>query len=60
MSWQYCEKCGHGLDNPTPVEVCRQEQECPACGHSNDPLKSVAELVLELVERIEVLEGHAQ
>lgn len=55
MVWQNC-KCGYGLDEPTPEEVCAGEQECPSCRRQMDPLKTIGELMLELIGRIEALE----
>lgn len=56
MAWQYCRN-GHGLDAPTPEEICRQAQDCPQCDEVLDPLISLGEFVLQLVERIEALEN---
>lgn len=55
MAWQNC-KCGYPLDEPTPEEVCEGKQECPSCRREMDPLKTVGELMLELISRIEALE----
>lgn len=55
MAWSYC-KCGHGLMSPSVEEVAKQSQPCPECGYENDPLVSVAELLVQMNERIQKLE----
>lgn len=55
-AWQYCHECGHGMNEPTPHDVVDGEQCCNSCGHCQLPLKSLGELVLELLERIKQLE----
>ena len=60
MAYTYCGKCDRGLDEPTPSQVLYDDYECPCCGYSNSCPKSVNELILELIERIETLEARSE
>lgn len=63
MSWQYCNdsKCGMGLD-PSAKEALIGIIICPGCGEYNevqgtDHNSLRAEALIDLLERVEVLEG---
>lgn len=56
MAWSSCSKCSHELDEPTPSQVINNDYLCPSCGHNNYPNKSLAEIVLELCDRVAALE----
>lgn len=57
MGWEYsyCTKCDLGLRKATPREVIEDVQFC-AAGHPNTPNTTRDELLLELIERVEVIE----
>ena len=55
MAWTYC-KCGHEFNEPTVEQVLEQSMTCPECSREVDPVKTVNQLIGELVERIEELE----
>lgn len=57
MAWTYCRKCGEGLAAPTAEEVLFPGTYCcPVCEADNEPNKSLEELVLELIHRVDELE----
>ena len=58
--WKYCDKCNAELDPPTHREALTDTYECPHCGMVNDPLTSMQEIVLDLLERVKELEGAAR
>lgn len=55
LPWVYC-KCGQNLWKPTIEEIVAQKKVCPYCGHENNPEITVAELLVQMNERIEKLE----
>lgn len=60
MAWMYCSKCNAEQDEPTDEQVLRGEYNCPHCGHTNYPNKSLADVVLSLSERLAILEDISQ
>lgn len=56
MAWAYCSKCETGMNEPTVEEALKNEYVCPTCGHNNFPNKSLADIVIELSQRVEALE----
>lgn len=59
MAWSYC-GCECGLDEPTPEEVIAGYQVCPSCGKQNPPRKSEGDLILELINRNNLLEKRVE
>lgn len=57
MAWTYCSACDSGVDQPTPQQVVEGNYTCPHCGEHLDPNMSLGDVVLNLLERIEALEG---
>ncbi|MNV55773.1 hypothetical protein D3C71_1480190 [compost metagenome] len=55
MTWAYCD-CGQPLGEPSVEEVCNGTRSCPSCGKESPAGKDLAELLVELVGRIEELE----
>lgn len=60
MAWMYCSKCDAAQKEPTDEEVLTGQYICPACGHTNYPNKSLADVVLSLSERLAILEDISQ
>lgn len=56
MAWTYCSKCDASMSEPTVEEALKNEYCCKQCGHTNFPNKSMADIVIELNERLEALE----
>lgn len=56
MAWAYCSKCNYELNEPTVEQALKNEYDCENCGHSNFPNKSMADIVIELHQRLELLE----
>lgn len=56
-TWRYCIDCGKGMIAPTPKQIADNEYNCEHCGAKNDPLKTIGEVIDELIERIERLEN---
>lgn len=57
MAWMYCKKCDAPQDEPTNEQVLKGEYNCPQCGYTNYPNKSLNDVVLSLDERIAILEN---
>lgn len=57
MAYSYCRKCDAEMGEPSLSEVLNCDHTCTQCGHSNHPLKSDAEAILEMAERLEALEN---
>lgn len=58
MAWAYCSKCEASMSEPTVEEALKNEYHCKSCGHNNFPNKSMADIVIELNERLEALEAN--
>lgn len=57
MAWAYCKTCNHPLSEPNVAQVLNKEDYCcSSCGAINYTHKSLADVVLELHERLEALE----
>jgi len=59
-NYKYCDndRCMEAIkDGPTTRQVIEDDYSCPHCGASNDPLKSVKDVFMELVERVEAIEA---
>lgn len=58
MAWMYCGKCEAEQQEPTDEQVLNGEYLCPQCGHHNYPNKSLNDVVLSILERLEALEAN--
>jgi hypothetical protein len=56
MAWAYCSKCETALLEPTVEQALKNDYNCPTCGHSNFPNKSLVDVVIEMHERLCLLE----
>jgi DNA-directed RNA polymerase subunit RPC12/RpoP len=57
MTWAYCSKCEAALKEPTVEQALRSEYNCPQCGHNNFPNKSMVDVVIEIHERLCLVES---
>lgn len=56
MAWAYCSKCETALLEPTVEQALRADYNCPTCGQACFPNKSLVDVVIELHERLCLLE----
>ena len=57
MAWAYCKACNHGLSEPSVAQVLgKADYCCSSCGTTNFTNKNMADVVLELHERLQALE----
>lgn len=59
MAHSYCSGCDAELDYPEVREIAEQQRTCPICGDVGDPKVSIAELLVQLHERVADLEAQA-
>lgn len=59
MAYRYClnTECGEALSKPTVHEAATEEQLCPSCGTNNSREWDLADLLVDLTDRVEALEG---